>query len=110
MEKGILFVRVSTRGQAEHGFSLDAQKKLCKEYAEQEGIELVKIYSAEGETAFKGEKRHIFNLVSVISKSTNPISSLILLQMMSKSREMFLFCWFNEIFSSKLCRLPDFSV
>lgn len=48
--KGIGYLRVSTDRQAEEGDSLEAQEAAIKEMAEQNDIELVEIYSDEGES------------------------------------------------------------
>lgn len=49
-KKGIIYCRVSSAEQVE-GTSLKMQEKLCMEYAEKEGIEIVGIFIEEGESA-----------------------------------------------------------
>ena len=44
----VIYKRVSTREQADEGFSLDAQEKVLREYCESKGYELVGVYSDEG--------------------------------------------------------------
>ena len=46
--KAALYTRVSTDEQAEHGFSLEAQKKRLIEYCNKNNIEIYKLYSDEG--------------------------------------------------------------
>ena len=35
MDKTVIYLRVSSKGQEENGYSLDAQEKLAREYAKQ---------------------------------------------------------------------------
>ena len=57
--KAIMYVRVSSREQAEEGFSIESQQKLLRDYAVQHGLELVKEFS-EVESA-KQAGRPAFN-------------------------------------------------
>jgi DNA invertase Pin-like site-specific DNA recombinase len=43
--KAVIYARVSSRGQEETGYSLPAQEKLLREYAERKGFEVVRIFS-----------------------------------------------------------------
>ncbi len=52
-----LWTRVSTERQEEHNCSLDTQKKICKEYAERNGIRIKREYGGTHESAkTEGEK------------------------------------------------------
>lgn len=55
MEKAILYVRVSSKGQ-EDGYSLDAQEKLGKEYAKRNNLEIVRTWRGS-ESAWGKKKR-----------------------------------------------------
>ena len=48
--KAIGYVRVSTREQAEHGVSLEAQEEKIRAYATLKGLELVELVREEGES------------------------------------------------------------
>jgi len=48
MKNAYAYIRVSTVGQAEEGFSLDNQKNAIKEYSKNRGIHLVRFYMDEG--------------------------------------------------------------
>ncbi len=50
-KKAVVYYRVSTAEQAQHGFSLEHQKQACVKYAEDHGFEVVKFFSDEGESA-----------------------------------------------------------
>ncbi len=43
-KKAVIYLRVSSKGQEEHGYSLDAQEKMALEYAAKQGLEVVKIW------------------------------------------------------------------
>ena len=55
MEKAVLYLRVSSKGQ-EDGYSLDAQEKLGKEYAQKHNLEIVRIWRGS-ESAWGKKKR-----------------------------------------------------
>ena len=45
MQKAVIYLRVSSKGQEENGFSLDAQEKLAIEYATKHRLKVVKIWN-----------------------------------------------------------------
>ena len=49
--KGIIYYRVSTEDQAQFGVSLEQQKKSCLNYAETNGIEIIKMFHDDGVSA-----------------------------------------------------------
>lgn len=51
MKSCFIYVRVSTEEQAKEGYSIEAQKKACREYAEKLGLHVVDEFPDEGETA-----------------------------------------------------------
>lgn len=58
--KVIIYCRVSSKEQEETGYSLDAQEKLLKEYADQKNFDVVKIYRIS-ESASGKQIRKTFN-------------------------------------------------
>ena len=58
--KAVLFARVSTREQAEEGYSLPAQEKLLKEYSKNKDFLLIKNFSVP-ESASGKQERKLFN-------------------------------------------------
>ncbi len=60
--KSILFCRVSSKEQADEGYSLDAQEKLLTEYAVKHNFQIAKVYKI-AETASKDQVRKLFNEV-----------------------------------------------
>jgi len=58
--KAVLFARVSTREQAEEGYSLPAQEKLLKEYADKKDFLKVRVFAVP-ESARGKQERKLFN-------------------------------------------------
>lgn len=53
MKRAAIYIRVSTEEQAEEGYSLAAQERACRMYAEAQGWEVAHVYADEGLSAFK---------------------------------------------------------
>ena len=68
--QAVLFARVSSREQEETGYSLPAQEKLLKEYAERKGFKIAKIFSIS-ESASGKSQREIFNEMMEYVKKNN---------------------------------------
>ena len=51
MQKALIYCRVSTKKQAEEGYSLDAQEKFCSTFAKNNGYKIIKVYEDEGKSA-----------------------------------------------------------
>ncbi|WP_413853384.1 recombinase family protein [Candidatus Ruminimicrobium bovinum] len=61
-EKAILFLRVSSKGQ-EDNYSLDAQEKLAKQYAQQNNLEIVKIWKVSESAWGKKERKNFLEML-----------------------------------------------
>jgi site-specific DNA recombinase len=57
--KAVIYARVSSREQEETGYSLSAQEKLLREYAERLGLEVIKVFSV-AESASGAKQRQVF--------------------------------------------------
>jgi site-specific DNA recombinase len=60
--KAIIFTRVSTKEQADEGYSLEAQEKLLREYSGKQNFKIIKVYKI-AETASKEMVRKSFKEV-----------------------------------------------
>lgn len=49
-KNGLIYCRVSTQRQADEGWSLDAQERFCRKYADDNGFRIVGIFSDEGKS------------------------------------------------------------
>ncbi len=56
MKSCYIYVRVSTEEQAKYGYSIEAQKKTCAEYAKRIDYTVLDIFADEGETATAADR------------------------------------------------------
>ena len=66
--KTILFCRVSSREQAEEGYSLDAQMKLLEEYANKHDFEIAKIYKISESASGKQIRKSFLEMLDYATK------------------------------------------
>jgi len=66
--KAVIYARVSTKEQEETGYSLEAQEKLLKDYAEQRGFELVKIYRVTESASGKQIRKMFIEMIQFVMK------------------------------------------
>ncbi len=59
----IIYTRVSTEEQANHGFSLQKQELECKNFAKREGYNILKIFKEEGASAKSTNRPQLQNLI-----------------------------------------------
>ena len=50
MHNALIYCRVSTEEQAEKGYSLDAQEKFCRDFAQNNGYKVISVYRDEGKS------------------------------------------------------------
>ena len=72
--KAVAYIRVSSREQ-EKGYSLSAQEKLLRKYAEDEGYEIVEFFREAMSAKTSGRKQ--FNLMLKYLKSHNDVNKLL---------------------------------
>lgn len=73
--RAVGFARVSTREQAEGGYSLEAQKKLIKNYANKQNLELDNLFEVSESAGRKKRRQHFDSLINYIQE--NDISDII---------------------------------
>ena len=78
IKKCVIYTRVSTVDQAEFGFSLDAQRKACEEYAEREKYEVNKIYIERGESAKTADRTEFKKMIHYVIMNFKKISAIII--------------------------------
>lgn len=64
MQKALIYCRVSTDEQAEKGYSLEAQEKLCRSFAEGNGYNITGVYRDEGRSGTSLDRPAIKELLS----------------------------------------------
>ena len=68
--KGVIYCRVSSLEQVE-GTSLESQERMCREYAEREGIEVVGVYVDKGESAKTADRPEFLKAISFCAQKVN---------------------------------------
>src|ERR1700690_2338180 len=73
---GIIYCRVSSAEQVQ-GTSLAMQERLCKEYAEREGIKILNIYIEEGESAKTANRTEFQKALAFCGNKKRPVNFFI---------------------------------
>ncbi|MEJ0091343.1 MAG: recombinase family protein [Limisphaerales bacterium] len=76
MKKGIIYVRVSSIDQTQ-GTSLDNQERACREYAEKNGIEVVRAFIEKGESATAANRTEFLKALDFCRKSRGELKYFI---------------------------------
>ena len=64
MQKALVYCRVSTEEQAEKGYSLDAQEKLCRSFAKNNGYGVLSVFRDEGKSGTTLNRAALKDLLS----------------------------------------------
>lgn len=68
MELAVLWARVSTKEQAEEGYSLDAQVKLLREYAHRNNLKIIKEFIVPESASGKQERKKFKEMLSYLEE------------------------------------------
>ncbi len=71
MQKAVIYLRVSSKGQEENGFSLDAQEKLAIEYATKHRLKVVKIWKGAESAWGKIERQNFSAMLAYVKKHSD---------------------------------------
>ncbi len=75
-KNGIIYCRVPSMEQVE-GTSLETQERACREYAEREGIKVLKIFIEKGESAKTANRTEFNNAIAFCAIKKNVVNSFI---------------------------------
>lgn len=75
--KAIVYCRVSTKEQAEKGYSLESQEQDCKKFAINQGYKIDKIFIEKGESAKTQQRTELQNLIKYCIINKKEISFII---------------------------------
>lgn len=64
MKTAVIYTRVSSREQAEEGFSIEAQVKACQKKAKDDGFKVVKVFRDEGFTGTSSDRPALNELLN----------------------------------------------
>jgi site-specific DNA recombinase len=75
MQKALIYCRVSTEEQAQEGYSLDAQEKFCRQFAQNNGYDVFGVYRDEGKSGTNLDRPALQDLLAKIQqdKSINAV-------------------------------------
>ncbi len=85
-KQGIIYYRVSTKTQAEHGYSLDNQRDYCIEKAKHKNIDIIKEFYDAGASAKTINRIGLQNMLSFCTKNKKNIDYLIIYKIDRLSR------------------------
>jgi DNA invertase Pin-like site-specific DNA recombinase len=75
-KRGIIYCRVSSIEQVD-GTSLESQERVCKEYAERLGIEVLEVFVDKGESAKTADRPQFLKAISFSSQKKNKVGYFI---------------------------------
>ena len=84
--KAVIYCRVSTKEQVDEGGSLGTQEKICKEYANKNGYDVIKVFVEEGESAKTANRTELKKLFNYCAEKKNLVSTLIIYKLDRVSR------------------------
>ncbi len=76
VKTGVIYCRVSSKDQVD-GTSLGSQEKACSEYAERNGIKILKTYIERGESAKRADRTEFNKALALCSSKKNSITYFI---------------------------------
>src|SRR5688572_9332567 len=75
--KAVLYCRVSTKEQAQTGYSLEAQEKACRSFAEQNSYQIVRVFVERGESAKTQDSPELQALLKYCLEHKGKVSAVI---------------------------------
>ncbi len=83
----IIYCRVSSKEQVDN-YSLDNQEKICKEYAERNNIQILKIFREEGQSAKTTNREQLIKALAYCQKNRGLINYFLFYKIDRFSRDM----------------------
>lgn len=69
LKKAVIYARVSSKEQEETGYSLESQEKLLRQYAEDKGLDLVKVYKVTESASGKQIRKMFIDMIDYATKN-----------------------------------------
>lgn len=98
--KAIIYCRVSTNEQAQEGHSLKTQERLCKQYAKQHKIEVVKTFIEQGESAKTINRTALKEMMKYCKLQEMGIEALLIYKIDRLSRDSYDYAGLKAFFTS----------
>lgn len=86
MSKVVIYVRVSTKEQAEEGNSLVTQERLCRDYAGRNELDVERIFIEQGESAKTANRTRLREMMEYCTKHRKSIDGLLIYRIDRLSR------------------------
>ena len=86
--KAIIYCRVSTKDQADFGYSLDSQERACRDFAKRMGYEILDVFIEEGESAKTTDRTQLKILLNFITKRHKEIDVILVYKLDRLARNM----------------------
>ena len=99
MSNAIIYTRVSTKNQAEEGYSLAGQEKDCKTFAEMNGYKVSKVFVEKGESAKTQDRTELQNLMKFCIANKKNIDAIIIWKIDRLTRDIRDFYRLQEFFT-----------
>lgn len=99
MSNAIIYTRVSTKNQAEEGYSLAGQEKDCKVFAEMNGYNVSKVFVEKGESAKTQDRTELQNLMKFCVANKKNIDAIIIWKIDRLTRDIKDFYSLQEFFA-----------
>lgn len=77
MEKSLIYCRVSTDEQANEGYSLDAQERFCKKFAEDRGYVVAGVFRDEGRSGTNLDRPALQDMLAKCQQGEEKISAVL---------------------------------
>ncbi|XOB46642.1 MAG: recombinase family protein [Candidatus Nealsonbacteria bacterium] len=77
MEKALIYCRVSTEDQANKGYSLDAQEKFCKRFADDKGYAVEGVFRDEGKSGTNLDRPALQDMLAKCQQKEEAISAVL---------------------------------
>ncbi|MDB1123406.1 recombinase family protein [Vibrio algarum] len=85
----VLYVRVSSQRQVEEGFSLEGQLQDLRKYCEQQSYTIVNEYIDEGNSAFRGHRRHVFQqMITEVTSGVFDVQGVVVYSLSRFARDL----------------------
>ncbi|HSZ71331.1 MAG TPA: recombinase family protein, partial [Cytophagaceae bacterium] len=73
----VIYTRVSTKEQADNNLSLQTQRKVCEQYAEKQGYNVLSYFGGTYESAQSDERKEFKRMLDFVKKSKESVSYII---------------------------------
>jgi len=69
---GVIYCRVSTKEQVD-GTSLESQERICREWADRQGVTIVQVFVDKGESAKTADRTEFIKAISLCAQRKNAV-------------------------------------